>query len=197
MPKILKSLGVLLCMSPFFLIAQSGCVDSTACNYDSLAVEDDGTCCFDNCISIDMGEIIAWDGITWTMTDESGIEVASGGIPFNIDLCLPTGCYDIVVTDENGNEWNVLIINILDEDGNPLLDYAWDIGVIDLSSAFSFCIPEICDGPDFSCDLDIDTEDLIIFLSNFGCLEDCTCDLTGDGLVLTDDLIEFLSYLGL
>ena len=196
MNKLFRLLFVAAILLPFTGIGQSGCTDSTACNFDSLASEDDGSCCYANCIGINLDTIVTLEGVTWAVTDEAGDEVASGGTPIAVDLCLETGCYDIVVTDGNGMEINLLLLNVVDDNGEVLLDYSWDIQG-DLSFDFSFCIPAECEGPDFDCDFFVGTSDLIYFLAEIGCVVDCTCDLSGDGTVLTDDLILFLASFGL
>ena len=58
-----------------------------------------------------------------------------------------------------------------------------------------------CDGI-FLCPIDLDTDgyvgvtDLLIILSNFGCVSDCSGDLNGDGTVAIDDLLGMLSSFG-
>jgi hypothetical protein len=46
---------------------------------------------------------------------------------------------------------------------------------------------------DFNEDEIRSTADLLILLSNFGCLYDCQTDLTWDDVVGVDDLLVFLS----
>ncbi|WP_306642165.1 putative metal-binding motif-containing protein [Sanyastnella coralliicola] len=54
----------------------------------------------------------------------------------------------------------------------------------------------ICLG-DLDNDLTVGTNDLLIFLSGFGCLENCITDLDGDGTVVSSDLLLFLSAFGI
>jgi hypothetical protein len=42
----------------------------------------------------------------------------------------------------------------------------------------------------------IDTIDLLLFLSNFGCLDECPYDMIPDGSVSVDDLLAFLTVFG-
>lgn len=51
---------------------------------------------------------------------------------------------------------------------------------------------ESCSG-DFNGDYIVNAEDLMIFLSQFGCTSNCLCDLNADGVVNGDDLLIFLS----
>jgi hypothetical protein len=42
----------------------------------------------------------------------------------------------------------------------------------------------------------INTNDLLLLLSNYGCTENCLADLSGDGIVTTSDLLLFLTIFG-
>jgi hypothetical protein len=44
--------------------------------------------------------------ITWTLVNAGGTTVASGGAPYNQNLCLPTGCYTFNMNDSWGDGWN-------------------------------------------------------------------------------------------
>jgi hypothetical protein len=52
-----------------------------------------------------------------------------------------------------------------------------------------------CPG-DFNYDNTINVDDLLIFLTEFGCTVDCSSDFTGDGTVSIEDLLGFLSVFG-
>jgi Putative metal-binding motif len=52
-----------------------------------------------------------------------------------------------------------------------------------------------CPG-DFDNSGNINTVDLLIFLSDYGCSSACIADLTGDGIVGTSDLLFFLGVFG-
>lgn len=49
---------------------------------------------------------------------------------------------------------------------------------------------------DFNGDDEVDTTDLLLFLGDMGCTDDCITDLNGDGIVNVLDLLLFLSYFG-
>lgn len=84
-----------------------GCNNPAACNYDINANQDDGSCCLENCVSLtlidDWGD--GWNGAQYVILD--GITqavvalgtLASGAGPQIDELCLPTGCYILSVTD--------------------------------------------------------------------------------------------------
>ena len=49
----------------------------------------------------------SWAGeVSWTLVNPSGTTVASGGAPYNQNLCLPTGCYTFNMIDSYGDGWN-------------------------------------------------------------------------------------------
>ena len=84
-----------------------GCIDSLAANYDPAADTDDGSCwylCLENSVDLNMYDSFGdgWNGATYTITDLStGTVVQTGGLGagvFQLDsICLPDGCYEIVV----------------------------------------------------------------------------------------------------
>jgi hypothetical protein len=90
-----------------------GCMDTLALNYDPVADTDDGSCaypCTENEIAFNMYDSFGdgWNGATYTVTDAfTGTQVATGGLvagAFEIGtLCLPDGCYDVVV---GGGIWD-------------------------------------------------------------------------------------------
>ena len=86
-----------------------GCTDETANNYNPDANTDDGSCCFDNIVTITLGDSFG-DG--WTFGGVPGgflfndsLYEFSDGAALAIDLCLPEGCYTASITIPNyGNE---------------------------------------------------------------------------------------------
>jgi len=99
-----------------------GCMDETACNYDSEATIDDGSCEFVSCacdgttvnITCDGG---AWQGeVSWNLLDSDGNVVATGGAPFADVACLDLeSCYSVVMNDSFGDGWNGNVLTIGDE----------------------------------------------------------------------------------
>ena len=85
--------------------AQPGCTDSLACNYDSLAAGDDGSCCYDNCVNLEVTDGANSGEISWELYD-GALLIAFGGAPADVDLCLAAGCYDFVMYDSFGDGWD-------------------------------------------------------------------------------------------
>jgi hypothetical protein len=85
-----------------------GCTDPVACNFDPIATNNDGTCCYGIC------ETLVVDGgfndlqVAWELRDAGGALIASGGAPFNGVVCLPSAdCgYQMIMTDSGANGWN-------------------------------------------------------------------------------------------
>jgi len=98
-----------------------GCTDSAACNYDPVATNNDGTCCYGIC------ETLVVDGgfndleVSWELQDVNGNVLASGGAPFSGVVCLPDGpnCgYQMVMTDSGNSGWNGNEYTFSDANGN-------------------------------------------------------------------------------
>ena len=87
-----------------------GCTDPGALNYDATATIDDGSCSYP---CSDVTVTILTDNYpsetTWTVTDESGATVMSGGpyatsgTTFTSTACLEVGCYSLIVNDSFGD----------------------------------------------------------------------------------------------
>ena len=104
-----------------------GCTDGAACNYNSVATDDDGTCCFgDDCndIVVDGG---SWQSeVSWDIIDASGVEVAEGSAPYNHLLCLDDGTYTVNGYDSFGDGWNGNYLTIYDSEGHLALNFTLD-----------------------------------------------------------------------
>jgi len=94
--------------SPQFTLdaAVQGCTDSSACNYNTSATCDDGSCsyCYGSCYSLGMedGDADGWNGAYFTMTNNAGDFVISqtldaGNFEYAFG-CLEPGCYEINVS---------------------------------------------------------------------------------------------------
>lgn len=82
----------------------NGCTNASACNYNASANCDNGTCCFENCVTVNMTDSFGdgWNGGAYSITNTNGVVVAtgslSGGSSGSNFLCLPDGCYTMNVT---------------------------------------------------------------------------------------------------
>ncbi len=43
--------------------------------------------------------------VSWSLMDQDGVVWASGGAPYEADICLPDGCYTLLMYDSGGNGW--------------------------------------------------------------------------------------------
>ena len=87
----------------------TGCTDSTAANYDPSANTDDGSChaCFGQFyVNLDCGGGSFGSEVSWHLLNANGDTVATGGAPYNVDLCLDSGCYTLEMYDSWGDGWN-------------------------------------------------------------------------------------------
>ena len=85
-----------------------GCTFSEACNYDSLAGCDDGSCCFNSCINISVTAGTYPGEISWQLLDNASNIIAEGGAPTSVNVCLISPiCAGIFATyDTYGDGWN-------------------------------------------------------------------------------------------
>ena len=89
-----------------------GCTDEQADNYDEINNIDDGSCTY-SCLDGGTAVTISCDGgswqseVGWTIFDENGIIILSGGAPFVEEgVCLIDGCYTVEMTDSFGDGWS-------------------------------------------------------------------------------------------
>ncbi len=101
-------------------LLSDGCTDPGACNYEPVATNDDGSCCFGICETVTVGGGAFQVEVAWELFDPNGNSIASGGAPFNGLVCIPTAdCgYSLVMTDTFGDGWNGNTFVITDENGN-------------------------------------------------------------------------------
>ena len=62
--------------------------------------------CADNNVNLSITAGTFSGEVSWTLVNSLGTTVASGGAPYNQDLCLPTGCYTFNMFDSFGDGWN-------------------------------------------------------------------------------------------
>lgn len=47
--------------------------------------------------------------VSWSFVDQNGVTVISGGAPFGpVSICLPDGCYTLLMFDSGGDDWDGL-----------------------------------------------------------------------------------------
>jgi hypothetical protein len=86
--------------------AADGCTDAAACNYEAAATNDDGSCCYDNCLTLELFDDFGdgWNGHVFQLTDINTMTVvASATLTAGAEgvetFCLPDGCYMITWID--------------------------------------------------------------------------------------------------
>ncbi|MEC9209666.1 MAG: glycine rich domain-containing protein, partial [Bacteroidota bacterium] len=104
-----------------FSASTQGCTDPVANNYDANAVCDDGSCCYTTPWTLDIwtdGWCGNADYMGWTIEDDNGTVIASGGsqggenyydyTTYNYDICITDTCsvYNLILYDQSGNGWN-------------------------------------------------------------------------------------------
>ena len=98
-------------------LSVAGCNNSAACNYVPTDT-DASNCCFDECVSLSVGGG-AWDGeISWSIFNDLGTQVVGGVATAGLDLCLPEGCYSLVMYDSFGDGWNGASYELFDNSGS-------------------------------------------------------------------------------
>lgn len=55
--------------------------------------------------------------VSWSFVDQFGVTVISGGAPFEAFICLPDGCYTLLMFDSGGDDWDGLDWEIEEIDG--------------------------------------------------------------------------------
>lgn len=86
--------------------AQDGCTDATACNFDNTATTDDGSCCYSNCLVVDVvaGSFFDLYNAGWELRGADGTAFASGGSGSTL-VCTINTCFDFVLTGESSSGW--------------------------------------------------------------------------------------------
>jgi hypothetical protein len=93
-----------------------GCTDPTATNFNPNATDDNGSCvypepCLTNSVFATFTPGLFASEVSWMITNEDGLVVASGGGYFSNSsvsqqICLPDGCYILNMYDSFGDGWN-------------------------------------------------------------------------------------------
>jgi len=175
-----------------------GCTDPTACNYSELAVEDDGSCCFEHCL-----ELYGMAGAV--VNRQTGDTLSSvDRYDGSREYCLETGCFVILGSpmDSVHHGGAVLFLSsdsLLISTGNILCDGCqneracnYDPDAIFDNGDCAVIVADIDDPANFN----VGISDLLSLLSDFGCQTDCVADLNNDGQVGAQDLLNMLSVFG-
>jgi len=88
--------------------------------------------------------------ITWELTDDMGVTIASGGAPGTWYLCIPDGCYTMTMMDSLGNGWHGAGFSITGFSSNITVATGTlvngNIGTAQVGLNFN-CFPANCSGP--------------------------------------------------
>ena len=161
-----------------------GCTDAEACNYDAEALCDNGTCCFEHCLTVVMTDSYGdgWNSNLWEITDlVSGEVVQTGSLIEGANgeelACLSDGCYGFSINSDGGLfpfeiGWTLYDGDVEIGSGDHLDEVSFMVGT-DLD-----CVG--CADPE-ACNFDEDA----IFLDESCCYDNCCTltmnDLWGDG----------------
>ena len=96
-----------------------GCTDPQACNYSPSSTIDDGSCVYGEGVSIYVGGG-SWDNeISWSLSMNG--EIVANGDVGSQELCVPVGCYTLMMYDSYGDGWNGATYSFIDlETGNVI-----------------------------------------------------------------------------
>ena len=144
------------------------------------------------------------DGDGEVVIGDDGYEIQSG--PYEYEVCVYDGCYDVVVNDTNGDGFCSIDF---DNDGVCDLGSQGITGVINGYVVFgtefgeefdvwqqSFCNSLTSCELDYSGDGYVGVNDVTTMIGNFGCTFDCDTDPDGDGSVGIHDLLLMLANVG-
>lgn len=148
----------------------------------------------------------------WAIYDSTGEEViGDGGYPFQsgpfaYEVCVYNGCYDVVITDTNGDGFcqidfgNDGVCDI-GSDGITATIGADTVFATGFGAEFSVWEETFCIDID-PCPLDFDGNgtvgngDIIYMVGEWGCQGDCETDPNNDGIVDVFDLLYVLTKIG-
>ena len=178
---------------------ETGCTDPTACNFDSDALCDDGSCCYGNCGTLlmfdsygdgwngSMFRVIASDG---SLEFETTLGTGSEGLA---TLCLDDGCYTI---DVSGNTWPEEVSWLLNMNPSAFSVVgggAPENGIVfEVNSSGCFAGCTYADATNYDSEAIVDDGTCLF---EAGCNE-CEGDFDGNGTINTSDLLVFLSLFG-
>jgi len=77
--------------------------------------------------------------IDWSIVSENGAVLISDDAPFDGTICLPNGCYDLLMTDSGGNGWSNSVLTITSPVSGEVGSFTLENG--SMGSA-SFCVDD-------------------------------------------------------
>ena len=145
----------------------------------------------------DLSWSLAFEGATTNILESTPI---AAGDTISRVLCLPEGCLVLQWADEDGDGW---LDSYCAESGGFVWLSPFDEVLASSSNSefalynsFTSCVVSPWCYSDFDGDGERTVTDLLLMLSEYGCLSGCTSDLNGDGLVSVADLMNLLSNYG-
>ena len=161
-----------------------GCMNSTACNYDATATVDDGSCEYTSCAGCTSPSACNYDA-TATVDDGSCEYTSCAG------CTSPSACnYDATATIDDGTCESLSCAGCTD---STACNYDATATIDDGTCESLSCA--VCQG-DINGDGMITVSDILIVLSEFGCMTGCTADVDGDTYVNVADILLILSMFG-
>jgi lysyl endopeptidase len=176
----------------------AGCMDTGACNYDSTATTDNGSCTFPGCT----------DSGACNYNSTAGCDDGSCTSPGCMDTsacnynslagcddgsCVFPGCNDSSACNFNTStgcdDGSCIYPGCTD---SAACNYNSTAGCDDGSCESTSCL---CAG-DFNLSGNVDVQDMLMLLADFGCQGQCIADMSLNGSTGTDDILLFLMVFG-
>jgi hypothetical protein len=174
----------------------------------SCFLSNDITACFQDCIqsgvpAMSYGCVTCFAEQSTCVTNSCFFACAFGS-EADCEACVQTNCQagfetcaGIVDGDADGES------NVCDCDDNDASAYPGALGTAegvdndcDGLIGEDEALPVIGCPSDLNADLTVSIADLLLLLSEFGCIEGCSADINGDGQVAVSDVLELLSSFG-
>lgn len=161
-----------------------GCTDVLACNYQSDADCDDGSCEYTSCLGCTDPLACNYDAGA-TQNDGS------------CDLVSCYGCTDVLACNYDPtalfDDGTCDLVSCYGCTDPEACNYDPSSSLDDGSCEYSSCVS--CLG-DYNLDGIIDITDMLVLLGQFACTNECSADLDGDGIITSNDMITLLSVFG-
>jgi len=201
-------------------IVVGGCMDPNALNYDPAAVIDDGSCLFDACnlggvevsvmsfsftdadLTVNVGELVYWvidsqTGLSFGNPEAFGIPTIVGspdGVCMGSHTFTIPGVYDYDCSV--GSHAALGMVGTITVGVGGCMDSSAPNYNLDADFDDGSCESVVACFGDLNNDNSVTVADLLLILSEFGCLTGCTTDINNDGVTTVSDLLELLSVFG-